>query len=140
MKTAKKSDKKNSSELFDLAQTALKNSYSPYSGCKIGASLKLKNGELFSGTNIENASYGATICAERTAIFKALSEFPKQKIVELCVTTDGEDAWPPCGLCRQVMSEFCTPDTQILVGNKSGVQKIYRFSELMPAAFTPEYL
>ena len=87
-------------QLLEMAKAALKFSYSPYSNKKIGASLVLSNGKTYSGCNIENASYGGTVCAERVAIWKAYSENPTDfKIKEIVVVSEAENPWPPCGMC-----------------------------------------
>ena len=127
-------------DLYQKALDARLNAHAPYSGHQIGAALVLENGHVFTGGNIENASFGATVCAERVAIWKALSEFPGQKIKEIVVVSDAPKAWPPCGLCRQVMAEFSRPVTQIHAGNLQTLQKTYSFNELFPDAFTPEHL
>lgn len=127
-------------ELYKKALDARLKAHAPYSGHQIGAALVLENGQVFTGGNIENASYGATVCAERVAIWKAMSEFPGQKIKEIVVVSDAPKAWPPCGLCRQVMAEFAKADTQVHAGNLQTLQKSMTFSELFPDAFTPEHL
>lgn len=127
-------------QLHKLALEAQKNSYSPYSHKKVGASLILGNGKTYSGANIENASYGATICAERTAIFKAISENPGAKIKEICVVTDAKPAWAPCGLCRQVLVEFTSPDALVHIAGTGSIEKTISMKELVPLAFSPEDL
>ncbi|MBN2557187.1 MAG: cytidine deaminase [Clostridia bacterium] len=121
-------------ELIKLAEEAYDNSYSPYSGVRIGAAAKGGSGRIYTGTNIENSSYGATICAERSAIAKAVSEGEKV-ITALAVTGDIDDYAYPCGICRQVMSEFMGPDAMIGVSGKGKVMKVYKLSELLPSAF-----
>ena len=105
-------------ELIDIALCAMKNAYAPYSHCLVGAALLCDDGSVYSGCNIENASFGATNCAERTAIFKAVSD-GKRKFTAVAVVggRDGEvtEAFPPCGICRQVMAEFCGADFEILL-------------------------
>lgn len=124
-------------ELVKIAIDALKNSYSPYSGFRVGAALLTADGSTFSGCNIENASYPAGICAERTAIGNAVSagttEFLKIAIVG---GRDGiiTDYCPPCGICRQVLSEFCGEEFEILLYNGEKI-KSYRLSELLPQSF-----
>jgi cytidine deaminase len=125
-------------KLFELALEARNHSYSPYSHAQVGAALVLENGKTYSGANIENASYGATVCAERVAIWKAVSESGPLKIREITVTT--KDGWPPCGLCRQVLAEFSEPTTLIHVGDLKGVQKTWTMKDLLPEAFTPKHL
>lgn len=129
------------SSLIDLKQRALeamKFSYSPYSQKKIGAAVKLSNGQVFSGCNIENASYGGTVCAERVAIWKAFSENPSTvKISEVTVASEAAEPWPPCGFCRQVIAEFASADTLITLVNTNGVEQKMKFSDLFPSAFGP---
>lgn len=127
-------------QLASLAIEAMKNAYSPYSGYKVGAALLCEDGTVYTGCNVENASFSATNCAERTAIFKAVSEGKKQfAAIAICGGKDGmiEDVFPPCGVCRQVMREFCEDDFPIyLVGKEQIVS--YTLSELLPVSFRPE--
>jgi cytidine deaminase len=125
-------------QLFTAAKTAREKAYSPYSTFKVGAAIELENGKIYSGTNIENASYGGTACAERVAIWKGISEDGAQKIKEVCVVTPS--GWPPCGMCRQVIAEFATPNTLIHVCDLNSVIKTYKMLELLPEAFMPEHL
>lgn len=127
-------------DLYKKALEARLSAHAPYSGHKIGAALILENGDVYTGANIENASYGATVCAERVAIWKALSEQPGARLKEIVVVSDAAEAWPPCGLCRQVMAEFAGPNTIVHAGNLSQLQSTFRFGDLLPAAFTPAYL
>ncbi len=128
-------------ELNEAARSALKMSYSPYSQKKIGASLVLTNGKIFSGCNIENASYGGTVCAERVAIWKAISEFSSsEKITEIVVASAEDQPWPPCGFCRQVMAEFSTEDTIVRLINLKNDEVVYKFKDLFPNAFKPSFL
>ena len=130
-----------SSKLFDLAKEVRLRAYSPYSQVKVGAALLLKNGQIFTGCNVENSSYGGTVCAERTAILKAVSETgPRIEITEIVVVTDASPAWPPCGLCRQVIAEFAAPHTLIHAINLQGDCRTTAFSDLLPQAFLPEHL
>lgn len=130
-----------SAEMKTLARHAMQFSHSPYSKKKIGASLVLSNGKHYSGCNIENASYGGTVCAERVAVFKAFSENKSEiKITEICVASDEEKPWPPCGLCLQVLSEFATPETQVTLINLHSAEKIFKFKDLFPEAFNSEHL
>ncbi len=123
------------------ACSALQFSYSPYSEKKIGASLVLTNGKTYSGCNIENASYGGTVCAERVAIWKAFSENKSsEKITEIVVASNETEPWPPCGFCRQVIAEFATPETLIRLINLEGKEVSYKFKDLFPEAFKPEHL
>ncbi len=124
-------------KLYELALKALENSYSPYSNFPVGAALLTKNGKVYLGTNIENASYGLTICAERVAIFKAISEGEKEFSKIVIVGNDG-DGVPPCGACRQVMFEF-SPDMEILLYNKKEDKFIsYRVRDILPLGFNLE--
>ncbi|MCD8337076.1 MAG: cytidine deaminase [Lachnospiraceae bacterium] len=158
------------SELIKLAYEARQRAYVPYSHFGVGAALETADGRVFSGCNIENASYTPTVCAERTAIFKAVSEgcrqFRRIAIVGGCVKTDAQayssvdrtgrddrrqaadtmeesifstpDYCPPCGVCRQVMAEFCDPKTfEILLARSLRDYKVYRLEELLPLNFGP---
>lgn len=126
-------------DLLKLAIQSRENSYSPYSHKKVGAALLLKNGKAFGGTNIENVSFGGTVCAERVAIWKALSEFPGQRVTEIVVLTDQAEPWPPCGFCRQVVSEFADPQLIVHLANLQGIQKTLSFyKDLFPLGFSPD--
>ena len=128
-------------DLSKMARDAMQFSHSPYSHKKIGASLLLSNGKTYSGCNIENASYGGTVCAERVAIWKAFSEnLSSEKIAEVVVASNEDSPWPPCGFCRQVMAEFCTPETKIKLINLQKAEVTYIFKDLFPEAFKPEHL
>lgn len=127
-------------QLQKLAWESLENSYSPYSKFKVGSAILLENGKMYGGCNIENASYGGTVCAERVAIWKALSEGEKSKIKFVYVVTSATQPWPPCGFCRQVIIEFSTRTTQVICEGKNGVQHHYLMDELLPEAFVPSSL
>lgn len=127
-------------KLHGLAVQARLHSHSPYSKYKVGAAIQLSTGEVFSGCNIENASYGGTVCAERVAIFKAVSEKGSVKIDHVAVVVDEPKAWPPCGFCRQVIAEFAHSGTMIHLGNLQGVQRSVLFTEIFPDGFTPDHL
>jgi len=120
-------------KLMDCAIKARENAYSPYSHFAVGAALLCEDGTLFEGCNIENASYGLTNCAERTAIFKAVSE-GHTKFKALAVVADTEGPCAPCGACRQVMAEFKIP--LIIMGNLMGNIKIVTMEELLPFSFS----
>ena len=134
----------NYDELVQKAIEMTKMSYVPYSHFHVGAALLDKNGKIWTGCNIENATYGATNCAERTAIFKAVSEggrdFEAIAIVGGPEDADGspvlEEFCPPCGICRQVLSEFCSKDFKIILANKKGEQKLFTLAELLPESFS----
>ena len=119
--------------LMERAIKARENSYSPYSHFAVGAALLCEDGTIFEGCNIENASYGLTNCAERTAIFKAVSE-GHTKFKALAVVADTEGPCAPCGACRQVMAEFKIP--LIIMGNLMGNIKIVTIEELLPFSFS----
>ena len=132
------------SKLIETAMEQLKFSYTPYSNFKVGASLLTKNGQIYTGCNIENAAYTPTNCAERTAIFKAVSEGVRE-FDAICIV-GGKDGilteyTAPCGVCRQVMMEFCDPETfQIILAAADGKYKIYSLKELLPEGFGPDNL
>lgn len=128
-------------ELLETALLAQKHSHSPYSKMKVGAAIKLSNGKIYQGCNIENASFGGTVCAERVALWKAVSEESLPITVsDILVVTDAQPAWPPCGFCRQVMAEFCSPQTKIHIANPRGVEKTTTLGDLLPESFTPTHL
>lgn len=127
-------------ELHQKAISARDKSHSPYSQCQVGAALRVKSGQVFSGCNVENASYGGTVCAERVAIWKAVSELGQIEIEEMVVVTSATEPWPPCGMCLQVLSEFSSPTTKVHTGNLQQIQKSYTFSELLPKAFNSSFL
>ena len=120
-------------KLVDTAIRQLDFSYSPYSGFKVGAALLTKDGEIYTGCNIENASYGATNCAERTAVFKAVSEGYTQ-IERIAIVSSSHQKTPPCGICRQVLAEFMTENAQILLADKDGIES-YTIKDLLPESF-----
>lgn len=120
-------------KLMDCAIKARENAYSPYSHFAVGAALLCEDGTLFEGCNIENASYGLTNCAERTAIFKAVSE-GHVTFKALAVVADTEGPCAPCGACRQVVAEFKIPI--IIMGNLMGNVKIVTIEELLPFSFS----
>ena len=126
--------------LLDAAQAARENSYSPYSHFKVGAAVLTDEGQIFSGTNIENSSYGLTVCAERNALFAAVGA-GQRRLKALALVTQkiaGLKFNSPCGACRQVMSEFLAPDTPVYIAVLDGKKRICyckKFSELMPFPF-----
>jgi cytidine deaminase len=121
-------------EMVGLALEARKNAYAPYSGFRVGAAVLADNGRVYTGCNIENASFGATMCAERTAIGKAISEGARQ-ILTVAIASDSDENTVPCGICRQVMSEFCAHDMPLYLSDKNGSFKEYLFSDLLPNVF-----
>lgn len=124
-------------ELIGNAMAAMKNSYSPYSGFCVGAALLTKKGKVYTGCNIENSSYSATNCAERTAIHSAISKGEREfSAIAIVGGKNGrvESYCPPCGVCRQVLAEFCGKDFKIYLYN--GVEiKVYTLDELLPQSF-----
>ncbi len=125
--------------LCRAAADAMNNSYSPYSGCRVGAALLCSSGKVYTGCNIENAAFSPTVCAERTAIFKAVSEGERSfSKIAVAGGKDGkiDGAFPPCGVCRQVMAEFCGPDFEILLVTGRDTFKKFSLSQLLPEAFT----
>lgn len=128
-------------ELYNLAKEAMKNSYSPYSDCKVGAALLTASGKVFTGTNIENAAFGPTVCAERVAIFKAVSEGERSFSKIAVVGGKGgviDGVFAPCGVCRQVLREFCDDDFALLLGETSDSFKTVTLKNLLPLSFSPE--
>jgi cytidine deaminase len=127
--------------LFSAAIEAQKYSHSPYSNKKIGAAIELQSGKIYSGSNIENASFGGTVCAERVAIWKSYSENSSSiKIRCVLVVSDEIEPWPPCGFCRQVIAEFADEKTEVLLCTNSGIERKYLFKDIFPHAFLPENL
>ena len=131
--------------LVSAALKARKQAYAPYSHWTVGAALFTKDGKIYEGCNIENAAYTPTNCAERTAFFKAVSEgareFAAIAIVGGYDTKEPESICAPCGVCRQVMMEFCDPDTfRVILGTKDGVQVSQTLKKLLPYGFGPDTL
>ena len=131
-------------QLISMAKEAAKKAYVPYSHFHVGAVLLAKNGTYYTGCNIENAAYTPTNCAERTAFFKAVSEGMRD-FQAICIV-GGKDGVPteyaaPCGVCRQVMMEFCDPEEfEIVLGNSAGDIKVIKLKDILPEGFGPENL
>ena len=126
-------------DLITKAIKMLEFSYVPYSHFHVGAALLTKSGKIYTGCNIENASYGPSNCAERTAIFKAVSESEKEfEAIAVVGGSEGkiEDFCPPCGVCRQVMAEFCDKDFKIILSNGKKEVKTFTLSDLLPESFS----
>ena len=125
--------------LMAFAEEARKKSYSPYSHFKVGAALLADSGKVYLGCNVENASFGATCCAERTALFTAVAA-GERRFTALALIggkeDEGDDGVFPCGICRQALAEFCPPDMPIAVKYGNGY-KLYTLSDVLPMAFTP---
>ena len=125
--------------LLEESKIARENAYVPYSKFKVGAALLGKNGTVYRGCNIENAGYSLTNCAERTAIFKAISE-GVMEFEAIAIVADTDRPCQPCGACRQVISEFCDPDMPVYLTNLKGDVQETTVRELLPGAFTPKDL
>jgi cytidine deaminase len=126
-------------QLCDLAKEAMGRAYAPYSGFKVGAALLCSDGTVYQGCNIENAAFGPTNCAERTAFFKAIYDGRRDFVaIAVCGGKDGviTGAFPPCGVCRQVMREFCGDDFKILMMNVEGFEMV-TLADLLPHSFSP---
>ena len=131
----------NNNELYSLAVKAMEKSYSPYSSCKVGAALLTEDGKVYTGTNIENAAFSPTVCAERVAFFKAISEGEK-KFLKIAVA-GGKNGkingiFAPCGVCRQVMREFCHDDFTLILGKSDTEFDVCTLKDLLPLSFSPK--
>jgi septum formation protein len=126
--------------MLNSALLAQKNSYAPYSTKHIASSILWSDGAITSGCNVENASYGATVCAERVAIWKGISTNKNRLIKAVLVLSDATPPWPPCGMCRQVISEFAASDLKILMVNNKNEWLEYPWKEVFPMGFTPDHL
>ena len=127
-------------KLVDLAVEAMGHAYCPYSNTKVGAALLTQEGRVYQGANIENMAYGPTNCAERTAFFKAVYDGVRDfAAIAIVGGKDGviRGIFPPCGVCRQVMREFCGPDFKIYLGTASGYES-YTLADLLPKSFGPD--
>jgi len=127
-------------KLIELAKEAMLGAYAPYSGFKVGAALLCADGSVYLGCNIENAAYTPTVCAERTAIFKAVSEGKRDfTAIAVCGGKDGviSGAFPPCGVCRQVLREFCRDDFTVYLVKKDGFDTV-TLADLLPHSFSAE--
>jgi homotetrameric cytidine deaminase len=121
--------------LLESARAAALHAYAPYSGFRVGAALRLTSGEIVTGTNVENVSYGLTICAERSALVRAVSQFgPEIRIEAVAIANLNSSASPPCGACRQVLAEFILPEAPVVFPAADGIRTL-TFSELLPLAF-----
>lgn len=126
-------------DLLEKARLAAQNSYSPYSNFQVGAALLLNNGEVVTGTNVENISFGLTICAERSALVSAVSQFgPKIRIEAAAVANLARAACPPCGACRQMLAEFAAPDAPVIFFAAGAIHTV-PFRDLLPLAFDTNF-
>ena len=123
----------NSQDLIACAHKARENAYAPYSNFKVGAALLGSDGKVFTGCNVENATYGLTVCAERVALWKAISEGEREFTAVAVVSTSNPPA-PPCGACRQLLWEFCG-ELEVTTANTQGVTRSYLMTDLLPHAF-----
>lgn len=121
-------------DLVKKAIEAKRRAYAPYSGLNVGAAVETVNGNIYTGANIENISSGATVCAERTAIFKAVSE-GDMGIKRIAVISDSDNIVYPCGICRQVIREFSKKDTKVICADRNGNYRVYTIDDLYPNAF-----
>ena len=120
-------------ELYEIAKEMTKMSYAPFSKFHVGAALLLKDGTVYTGCNVENSSLGATICAERTAFVKAISD-GRYDFEKILITSSGGEAWP-CGICRQFMKEFCDDDFIIMTAASADTIRSYTMKEILPEGF-----
>lgn len=137
-------DRETAVRLIGKALEARERAYAPYSRFRVGAALLTENGKIYTGCNIENAAYGPSNCAERTAFFKAVSE-GERSFRAIAVAGAGEDGngkfAAPCGICRQVMAEFCRPEEfDVVIANEAGEYYVRTLGELLPEGFGPENL
>lgn len=125
-------------ELIEAATNVRENAYAPFSEFKVGSALETDDGEIIAGCNVESASYGLTVCAERVAIWKAISE-GKRKIKHIAVVADTEELTPPCGVCRQIIWEF-GGDIPVIMANLKGKVETVQMKDLLPRAFDTKFL
>ncbi len=125
-------------ELIKAAKDVREKAFAPFSKFKVGAAVRTKNGKIFTGCNVESATYGGTVCAERVAIWKAVSEGEKD-FTHLSVVADTEELTPPCGICRQIIWEFCG-DVPVTFANLNDKNETLQMKELLPRAFDAKFL
>ncbi|HMO80686.1 MAG TPA: cytidine deaminase [Pyrinomonadaceae bacterium] len=125
-------------ELIAAARDVREKAYAPYSNFKVGAVVETEEGEIYTGCNVESASYGLTVCAERVAIWKGISR-GVTKFGRIAVVCDTEELTPPCGICRQIIWEFCG-DVPVILSNLHGKKETIQMSELLPRAFDSKFL
>ena len=126
-------------ELIERAKKARLAAHAPYSNFDVGAALLTTDGRVYTGCNIENSAYGLSMCAERVAIFKAVSEGARE-ILKVAVVTDHERLTPPCGCCRQMIWEFAAEETEVIMANLDGDVRKFEIKELLPEAFDSRFL
>ncbi len=125
-------------ELVEAARRVRENAYAPFSEFKVGAALETDDGQIIAGSNVESASYGLTVCAERVAVWNAISQ-GKRKIVKIAVVADTEELTPPCGVCRQIIWEF-GGDIPVIFANLQGKSETVMMRDLLPRAFDTKFL
>lgn len=125
-------------KLLEAATDVRTRAYAPYSDFKVGAAVETENGDIYTGCNVESASYGLTVCAERVAIWKGISR-GVTKFGRIAVVVDTEELTPPCGVCRQIIWEFCG-DVPVILSNLDGKKETVMMSELLPRAFDSKFL
>src|SRR5690242_459266 len=125
-------------KLLDAALAARQNAHAPFSKFQVGAAIETADGRIFTGCNVENATYGLTVCAERVAVFKAISEGAR-KFLRIAIAADTENLTPPCGACRQILWEFCG-DIEVILSNLRGKSETLRLKDLFPRAFDASFL
>jgi len=125
-------------ELVEAARAVRENAYAPFSEFKVGAALETDDGQIIVGSNVESASYGLTVCAERVAVWNAISQ-GKRKITRIAVVADTEELTPPCGVCRQIIWEF-GGDIPVIFSNLAGKRETVQMKELLPRAFDTKFL
>jgi cytidine deaminase len=125
-------------DLIDAARAARENAHAPFSKFRVGAAVRAASGRVFTGCNVENATYGLTLCAERVAVFKAVSE-GERKFESVAVVADTDRLTPPCGACRQILWEFCG-DAEIVLANLQGKVEIRQMKQLFPEPFDSSFL
>lgn len=133
-----KNSVKEKEELIKAARDARERAYAPYSHFKVGAALRTKEGKIYTGCNVENAVYGATACAERVGIWKAVSEGEKA-FTHIAIVADTQELTPPCGICRQVIWEICG-DIAVIFANLNDKNETLQMTELLPRAFDTKFL
>jgi len=125
-------------ELVEAARAVRENAYAPFSKFKVGAALETDDGQIIVGSNVESASYGLTVCAERVAVWNAISQ-GKRKIIKIAVVADTEELTPPCGVCRQIIWEF-GGDIPVIFANLNGKAETVQMKDLLPRAFDTKFL
>lgn len=125
-------------ELIEAATAVRENAFAPYSDFRVGAAVETESGTIYTGCNVESASYGLTVCAERVAIWKGISRGEK-KFGRIAVVVDTEELTPPCGVCRQIIWEFCG-DVPVILANLQGKTETVQMADLLPRAFDSKFL